>query len=221
MNTGLVASVTSRITQPASQYELSESHLVPIFLTWKSWLKTVSPLARGDCAAGQSLKPVSEAMTGAAGLVMSRMSTSAISWLSAIITYALPVAGGFAPGTYQAKELCTEWTPLMFGEIAGVESPTPPASLTGADGVVTFHSDTPPSNGWLESHGSLLWTSRSPLKNGVAMWITWTPSPTKLFACAGMKPALVGADGSLILTTWTPVPCAPGRPAHSGLKAPR
>src|SRR5215211_3205145 len=160
MNTGLAGSVTSRITQPASQYELSESHLVPIFLTWKSWLNTVSPFASGDCAPGQSLKPVSEAMTGAAGFVMSRMSTSAISWLSAIMTYALPVAGGFAPGTYQAKELCTEWTPLMFGEIAGVESPTPPASL-------------------------------------------------------------IGADGSLIFTTWTPVPCAPGRPAHSGLNAPR
>src|SRR6266508_3941147 len=58
-------------------------------------------------------------MTGAAGLVMSRMSTSATSWLSAIITYALPVAGGFDPGTYHTKELCTEWTPLMFGEIAG------------------------------------------------------------------------------------------------------
>jgi hypothetical protein len=147
-------------------------------LTWKSWLKTVSPLASGDRAPGQSLKPVSEAMTGAAGLVMSRMSTSATSWLSAIITYALPVAGGFAPGTYQANALCTECTPLMFGEMAGVASPTPPASFAAACGLLTFHSDTPPSNGWPESQASLLCTSRSPLNDGVAMWMTWTPSPT-------------------------------------------
>ena len=116
-------------------------------------------------------------MTGAAGLVMSRMSTSAASWLSAI-NIRLAGADGFAPGTYQANALCTECTPLMFGEMAGVASPTPPASFTAATGSVTFHSDTPPSNGWAASQGSLLCTSRSPENEGVAMWMTWTPSPT-------------------------------------------
>ncbi len=86
MNTGAAGSVTSRITQPASQYEMSARQLLPICFTWKSWLNTVSPLASGDCAAGQLLKPVSETITGAAGLVTSRMSTSSTSWLSAIIT---------------------------------------------------------------------------------------------------------------------------------------
>ncbi|MCA1690703.1 MAG: hypothetical protein LC733_00325 [Actinobacteria bacterium] len=89
---------------------------------------------------------------------------------------------------------------------------SPVCSFTGCElvGSVTFHSEMPPwgalGGGGFAGHVSFWWMSRSPVKNWLAIGMTWMPSPAYEPGLVGMKASGTsnGAAGLEMSTTWTP-----------------
>src|SRR5919106_5420883 len=94
----------------------------------------------------------------------------------------------------------------MLNRLGGGSSSPNCPSFTGFRGSVTSHIDIPSTDGSAELQASLLWSRRSPSKNGVWTSITWTPSPGNSFALADRNPTSLGFFGFLTSTTLTPPP---------------